>query len=87
MKTARIAFGGMAEIPKRAVLTETSLIGRVWSGETISHAMEELDKDFNPISDLRASAEYRKLTAKNLLQKYYLEVKALETNTDVLRVV
>jgi xanthine dehydrogenase small subunit len=49
--------------------------------------MEELDKDFNPISDLRASAEYRKLTAKNLLQKYYLEVKALETNTDVLRVV
>lgn len=87
VKTARIAFGGMAEIPKRAVLTETSLIGRVWSDETISHAMEELDKDFNPISDLRASAEYRKLTAKNLLKKYYLEVKALETNTDVLRVV
>ena len=87
VKTARIAFGGMAEIPKRAVLTETSLIGRVWSEETISYAMEELDKDFNPISDLRASAEYRKLTAKNLLQKYYLEVKALETNTDVLRVV
>ena len=87
VKTARIAFGGMAEIPKRAVLTETSLIGRVWSEETISHAMKELDKDFNPISDLRASAEYRKLTAKNLLQKYYLEVKALETNTDVLRVV
>ena len=87
VKTARIAFGGMAEIPKRAVLTETSLIGRVWSDETISHAMKELDKDFNPISDLRASAEYRKLTAKNLLKKYYLEVKALETNTDVLRVV
>ena len=87
VKTARIAFGGMAEIPKRAVLTEASLIDRVWSDETISHAMEELDKDFNPISDLRASAEYRKLTAKNLLQKYYLEVKALETNTDVLRVV
>ena len=35
VKTARIAFGGMAEIPKRAVLTETSLIGRVWSDETI----------------------------------------------------
>jgi xanthine dehydrogenase small subunit len=30
VKTARIAFGGMAEIPKRAILTETSLIGRVW---------------------------------------------------------
>jgi xanthine dehydrogenase small subunit len=49
--------------------------------------MIEFDKDFNPISDLRASSEYRKLTAKNLLKKYYLETNIIKENTNVLKVV
>jgi xanthine dehydrogenase small subunit len=87
VKAARIAFGGMAEIPKRANFVEKFLLGRQWSEETISNAMIEFDKDFNPISDLRASSEYRKLTAKNLLKKYYLETNIIKENTNVLKVV
>jgi len=77
----------MAEIPKRANFVEKFLLGHQWSEETSSNAMIEFDKDFNPISDLRASSEYRKLTAKNLLKKYYLETNIIKENTNVLKVV
>ena len=87
VKAARIAFGGMAEIPKRAASVEKFLVGRIWSEKTISGAMIEFDKDFNPISDLRATSEYRKITAKNLLKKYYLEINQVEKNTNVLKVI
>jgi len=86
VKTARIAFGGMAEIPKRATSVENFLLGSTWSEETISSAMALFDKDFNPISDLRATSEYRKITAKNLLKKYYIETNAVEKNTNVLKI-
>jgi xanthine dehydrogenase small subunit len=87
VKAARIAFGGMAEIPKRAASVEKFLVGRIWSEKTISGAMIEFDKDFNPISDLRATSGYRKITAKNLLKKYYLEINQVEKNTNVLKVI
>ena len=87
VKTARIAFGGMAEIPKRATSVENFLLGSTWSEETISSAMALFDKDFNPISDLRATSEYRKITAKNLLKKYYIETNSVEKNTNVLKII
>ena len=33
-------------------------------------------KDFAPLSDMRASAQYRMNVAKNLLQRFYLETRA-----------
>ena len=83
---ARIAFGGMAEIPKRAFAVEDFLIGSSWSEETISKACLEFENDFNPISDMRASSQYRDLVAKNLLKKYFIELSKTEKNTNVLRV-
>ena len=83
---ARIAFGGMAEIPKRAIAVENFLMGSSWSDETISKACLEFENDFNPISDMRASSQYRNLVAKNLLKKYFIEVSKTEKNTNVLRV-
>ena len=83
---ARIAFGGMAEIPKRAIAVEDFLIGSSWSEETISKACLEFENDFNPISDMRASSKYRNLVAKNLLKKYFIELSKTEKNTNVLRV-
>ncbi len=69
----RIAFGGMAGTPKRARAVENELIGRPWSEETIEAARDAFDTDFQPLSDWRATAEYRQLTAKNLLTRFYLE--------------
>ncbi|RUT34927.1 xanthine dehydrogenase small subunit [Arsenicitalea aurantiaca] len=69
----RIAFGGMAATPKRARAVEAALVGRPWSAETIEAALPAFSEDFQPISDMRASADYRMLTARNLLRRFHLE--------------
>lgn len=70
---ARVAFGGMAAIPKRASLCEQALVGEAWNEATIETAMAALKNDFEPLSDFRASQEYRTLTAANMLKRYYIE--------------
>ena len=79
----RIAFGGMAEIPERANRCEQTLQGQRWNAETIAAGMAALDDDFSPISDFRASANYRMQVSKNLLQRLYLET---ESNAGQVRV-
>ena len=75
VRDARIAFGGMAGTPLRARNVERALIERSWSPETIDAARDAFDVDFTPISDVRGSASYRQLTAKNLLRRYFLETQ------------
>ncbi len=70
---ASIAFGGMAEIPKRAPLCQQALTGQPWSQNTIDVAMEALGNDYTPISDFRASSKYRAQVSKNLLQRLFLD--------------
>ncbi|HEC00285.1 MAG TPA: xanthine dehydrogenase small subunit, partial [Sphingomonadales bacterium] len=70
---ARIAFGGMAATPKRATEAEQALIGTKWSEGSITAAMTALERDFSPLSDMRASAAYRLQVAQNLLRKAYIE--------------
>lgn len=70
---ARIAFGGMAGIPKRAKAMEDALRGRSWTEETIAEAMDALARDFTPLSDMRASSLYRMAAARNMLRRYHLE--------------
>ncbi|MDH1560112.1 xanthine dehydrogenase small subunit [Pseudomonas chengduensis] len=80
---ARIAFGGMAAIPKRASACETALLGSAWYPGVIERACEALGEDFTPLSDFRASKEYRLLTAQNLLRKFFLEQQSPEIETRV----
>ncbi|MEI6800765.1 MAG: xanthine dehydrogenase small subunit [Pseudomonadota bacterium] len=68
---ARIAFGGMAGIPKRAAHVEAALIGQPWDLATLTAASAAFAQDFQPLSDMRASADYRLVTAKNLLTRYF----------------
>lgn len=69
----RLAFGGMAGTPKRAAHLEAALTGKAWTQDTIDEARHALDDDFSPLTDWRATAEYRQLTAKNLLTRFFLE--------------
>jgi xanthine dehydrogenase small subunit len=80
VKSARIAFGGMAATPKRATAVETALIGQPWTQATISAAMAKLSDDYQPIADMRASAAYRMATAQNLLQRYFDDASGLKTS-------
>ena len=70
----RLAFGGMAGIPKRASHAESELAGNPLDILHFKEAATALIKDFTPVSDMRGSAKYRLLTAQNLLVKYGLEL-------------
>ncbi|MEM6711780.1 MAG: xanthine dehydrogenase small subunit [Pseudomonadota bacterium] len=70
---ARITFGGMAGTPKRAQSVEEALINKPWSHETIEAARPAFEADYQPFNDWRGTSEYRLLSAKNLLTRFYLE--------------
>ena len=73
IRSARVAFGGMAATPKRAPLCEAALVGQAWNEATCERAAAALARDFTPLSDMRASAAYRSTVAQNLLRKFHLE--------------
>jgi len=75
IKDIKIAYGGMAATPKRAIYCERVLLKSLITNKIIDKAKNALEKDFAPISDMRASGKYRKIIAKNLLEKCFLEIK------------
>ena len=76
IKNVLIAFGGMAEIPKRAIICEKSLKNKHLSLDVFLKSRSYLEKDFNPIGDMRASKDYRLEVAKNLLIKCFHEINS-----------
>ena len=81
----RIAYGGMAATPRRVGTVEDGLTGKGWNPTTLREAMTGLDAAFTPLSDMRASADYRTLVARNLLLKFYLEHPAGAKDAVALR--
>ncbi|MGR3272350.1 xanthine dehydrogenase small subunit [Thalassococcus profundi] len=81
---ARIAFGGMAATPKRALSVEKALTGKPWSDDTLAAAWDAWEDDFQPLSDMRASARYRLTAARNMLSRCLLD--DLGAATSVLEV-
>ena len=77
---ARIAFGGMAGTPKRAASAEATLTGQPFTEESFRAAMTALPEDFEPLSDMRASAAYRMQTAQNMLLRYFHDLSGTATN-------
>ncbi len=86
INNARIAFGGMAATPKRATHVERFLVGRPFDQTTINEAKEHFRLDYQPISDMRASREYRLNVAQNLLQRYYVDRAKPQVQIDVRQV-
>jgi xanthine dehydrogenase small subunit len=77
---ARIAFGGMAGIPKRASETEAALAGvSLDEPSTWGEATEAIARDYQPLDDHRASAAYRATVARNLVFKALSETATGET--------
>jgi len=84
LQSARICFGGMAATPKRARACEAALIGKPWNEITLAAARDALTEEFQPISDMRASADYRLSVARNLLTKVFIETTQAETQTRLI---
>ncbi|HEX9449504.1 MAG TPA: xanthine dehydrogenase small subunit, partial [Dongiaceae bacterium] len=77
---ARLAYGGMAAIPKRARTAEAALIGAdLDQPASWAAALEALASEFQPLSDMRASAAYRMTVAQALLRKALLEIAGMAT--------
>ncbi|MDD3329191.1 MAG: xanthine dehydrogenase molybdopterin binding subunit [Zoogloea sp.] len=72
---ARIAFGGMAATPARARATEAALVGQPRDETTLEAASAALATDFTPLTDLRASAAYRRQAAAGLLRRLWLDTR------------
>ena len=81
VKSVRIALGGMAGIPKRAVHAEAALDGQAWTETTVRAAMEAMTRDFQPLSDMRASAAYRMRVGQNLLLRFFYESAAARSGS------
>ncbi|MDG2474682.1 MAG: xanthine dehydrogenase small subunit [Paracoccaceae bacterium] len=82
----RLVFGGMGPIPKRAKHTEDILNGNFFDTSIVKLAQLALESDFQPISDMRATKNYRMQVAKNLIQKCQLEYNSnerIKVNRDV----
>ena len=72
----RIGVGGMAERPMRAAATEQQLLGQRLSSAAIDQAADCIEKEFKPISDMRASAAYRSQTIGQLLRRVWFDWNA-----------
>ncbi|PWK65730.1 xanthine dehydrogenase small subunit [Aminobacter sp. AP02] len=81
----RIAYGGMAATPKRASAVEAALVGKPWTEATVEAAMAKYAEDFTPLTDMRATAEYRALAARNLLLRFYMETTGTKAPLQVSR--
>jgi xanthine dehydrogenase small subunit len=73
VQAASIGAGGVAATPVRAKQTEAALRGQPWNADTVMAAQAALRAEFQPISDMRASAAYRQTVLGNLLQRFWLE--------------
>nr|WP_290446089.1 xanthine dehydrogenase small subunit [Brucella intermedia] len=74
-----IAYGGMAATPKRANAVEAALMGKPWTEATVEAALEAYAQDYTPLSDMRATADYRLLAARNLLRRFFAETEGSYT--------
>ena len=74
---ARIVFGGMAGIPQRAAKAEAAMVGQAFGLTSIAAAAQAMAGDFQPLSDMRASAAYRLTVAQNLLTRYFHDLNGV----------
>ncbi|MEY2479742.1 MAG: xanthine dehydrogenase large subunit [Verrucomicrobiota bacterium] len=73
ISSARLAFGGVAEMPARAKKTESALLGKQWNETTLREVLPILEREFTPISDVRGSSTYRQRLIVDLLQKFFYD--------------
>jgi xanthine dehydrogenase small subunit len=69
----RLAYGGVAATPIRAIAIESMLLHKPWTIATVQDIKPHLKETFTPLSDLRGSAEYRRSLIVNLFEKFFCE--------------
>lgn len=75
-KDAKIVLGAVAPVPMRAIKAEKVVKGKVLNQELIEKAGAQASREARPISDVRATAEYRKQMVAVLTQRALEEAHA-----------
>lgn len=75
LRDVRLAFGAVAPTPVRAPRTEALLEGRPLEDSLIESALESVQAEIHPISDVRASAWYRRELVANMLRRMLTDVR------------
>jgi CO/xanthine dehydrogenase FAD-binding subunit len=75
LKEARVVLGAVAPIPMRAPKTEDLLKSRRWTQDLIEEGGETAAEEAKPISDVRASAEWRKKMVAALTRRSLEEAR------------
>jgi xanthine dehydrogenase small subunit len=81
----RVAFGGIAATPVRALAAERLAVGRPWSAETVALLAPEIDAIGTPMTDHRGSAAYRRLVPRKLLERFLFETGGAQAVTPEVR--
>lgn len=71
---AAVAFGAVSPVIKRATNLENYLSGQVLTDEVIQEVVEMAKQSCDPITDIRASKEYRKNMCGSLLWESLLHI-------------
>ena len=82
IRRVSIGAGGVAATPARARQTEACLLGRAPDSAGFEAAAQVLQAEFEPITDMRASAAYRRELLGNLVRRFGLEIQG-QTNTSI----
>jgi carbon-monoxide dehydrogenase medium subunit len=78
IEEVRIALGGVSPTPMRARLTEDMLRGKKPDAALVESIAARVEHEISPISDVRASAEYRRQVSGSLLAKALRPALGLE---------
>jgi xanthine dehydrogenase small subunit len=70
---ARLAYGGVAAVPLRATKAEALIAGQRLAPDVVDAARVALEGEFEPLSDHRSGADYRRKLAGNLFAKFVAE--------------
>jgi carbon-monoxide dehydrogenase medium subunit len=68
IRTVRIALGGAAPRPVRAVHVERALIGQKMEQASVEDAARNVSESIAPITDIRSTAEYRREVSAILIR-------------------
>ncbi|MEL5995128.1 FAD binding domain-containing protein, partial [Hymenobacter segetis] len=73
IQAARVSAGGVGPVPLYLARTSEFLVGRELSAETVSAANAVMQEEISPISDVRGTADYKRLLLRQLLWAHFLQ--------------
>ena len=74
IESAHVAAGGVAPVPLYLKETSQFLIGKPVTSRIVNAANEVLQSEISPISDVRGTADYKRLLLRQLFRAHFVEL-------------